>query len=422
MDKEQVSRQLASMKGLAGSGNILSYFVEKIEGLVATMEPGDFVRSDTGNVSAAPVAADVWYLYYNENLLQGYFSTGPDFLHFDYSDYLAENLAFLELLPGLKPLKVLTDLDSLDIEEGFGSIIPSQYENNGMYWVNTLAFELWNTGIGMRYASAGPKNFVPNDYVGYIAFPVGQLGIMEVISILQETALSGYKFTAVDSNPAYQKKEPPDLTDDQKPSLQDTPEMFPDMKDSNGNAIAGQNYCFGRHIVESAYILKDRCENVADKLKDYEAVEPKMWMRYWIHKDDTLPVPGEFIGILTRPVSCPPHVWWFQESAPFLYAGNWVELNQLTSGVITAITDEGDRTDGGTGSQYTVKVQGCSILIDATDFFEYHVGDRVAIIKLDREKATESFAWHNQTRLKETDEGVKKTNFIIAPFTFYKAI
>ena len=422
MDKEQIARQLASMKGLSGSGNILSYLVEKIEGLVATMEPGDFVRSKTGSVSAVPVAADVWYLHYHENLLQGYFSPGPDFLHYNYSDYLESNFDFLSRLTGLKPLKVLTDLEALEIEEGFGSIIPSQYENNGMYWVNTLAFELWNTGIGMRYASNGPVNFIPNDYAGYIAFPVGQLGVMEVISILQETALSGYQFSAVDGNPLYLPKAAPEITDEEKPSLQSTPEMFPDMKDSNGNKIADQNYSFGRHIVESAYVIKDKCEYPASNMTAYTDVAPKKWMRYWVHKNDTMPVPGEFIGILTRPVSCPPHVWWFQESSPFLYAGNWVETNQLTSGIITAITTEEDRTDGGIGCLYTVKVQGCTIQVEATDFFEYHVGDRVAIIKTDREKATESFAWHDQARLKETDEGTKKANLLIAPFTFYKAI
>lgn len=424
MDKEQIARQLASMKGLAGSGNVLSYLVDKIEGLVATMEPGDFVQGDTGTTSAAPVAADLWYLHYHDNFLKKYYADmSEDFKHFKYGPYISVNLSFLSRLTGLKPLKVLTDLADLGIEEGFGSIIPSQYENNGMYWVNTLAFEIWNTGIGMRYASDGPANFVPNDYVGYIALPVGQLGVMEVISILQETALSGYKFTAVDNDPLlYIPKEPPDLTDDQKPSLQSTPEMFPNMKDANGNALAGQNYCYGLQIVKSAYLLQDRCEYPANKLTQYEAVEPKKWMRYWIKGTDTFPVPGEFIGILVRPVACPPHVWWFQESSPFLYAGNWMETNHFTSGVITAVTLEADRTDGGTGNEYTVKVQGCSIIAQATDFYDYKVGDRVAILKLDStvSPATESFTWLNQAHLKAADEDTEKNNFLVVPCTFYK--
>ena len=99
-----------------------------------------------------------------------------------------------------------------------------------------------------------------------------------------------------------------------------------------------------------------------------------------------------------------------------------METNHFTSGVITAVTLEADRTDGGTGKQYTVKVQGCSVLVDATDFFEYQVGDRVAILKLDStvSPATESFTWLNQTHLKAADEGTEKTNYLIVPCTFYK--
>jgi len=71
-DKEQIGRLIASMKGLAGSGNILSDLVGKIEGLIGMMEPGDFVQSDTGIKMAAPVASDVWYLFYHDNLLKKY--------------------------------------------------------------------------------------------------------------------------------------------------------------------------------------------------------------------------------------------------------------------------------------------------------------------------------------------------------------
>jgi hypothetical protein len=426
MSKEQIARQLASMKGLAGSGNVLSYFVEKMTGLVATMEPGDFVRSDTNTVSAAPVATDLWYLFYHDNFLKKYHlnETGADFNHYKYSSYLTSNLSFLSSLTGLKPLKVLTDLADFEVEEGFGSIIPNQYTNNGMYWVNTIAFELCAEGQSLQYASDGPKGYVPNDYVGYISFPVGQLGVMEVISLLQETELSGYPFDAVKNNGLYWPKLAPEITDDQKPKLQSTPEIFPDMKDNNGNALAGQNYCFGTHLIESAYLVHDdRVEFLSKKMEKYpETVEPKTWMRFWIKKTDTLPVPGEFIGILTRPVACPPHVWWFQESSPFLYAGNWMETNNLTSGVVTVVTAEGDRTDGGIGSLYTVKIQGCAVQVEATDFYDYKVGDRVAVLKLDSTATTPttSFTWLNQTHLKAADEGAAKSNYLLVPCTFFK--
>lgn len=417
------------MKGLAGSGNILSEVVSRVGDVVLSMDPGDFVQGNGNVTMAAPVASDLWYLFYHDNLLKKYYvdDKGADFQHYDYSEYLEEAMSFLEPLTGIMPLKVLTDLDK-QLEIGisrsvFGKLYSAQYESNGIYWINTMAFELWKEGQGTQYASDGPDGYIPGDYAGYISFPVGQLGVMEVISILQETALSGYPFAAVDSNPLYLPKAAPNITDEEKPSLQGTPEIFPDMKDSSGNAIAGQNYCFGRHIVESAYIIKDRCEYPASKLTQYEAVEPKKWMRYWIKGTDTFPVPGEFIGILTRPVSCPPHVWWFQESSPFLYAGNWMETNHFTSGVVTAVTLEADRTDGGTGNEYTVKVQGCSVIAQPTDFYDYKVGDRVAILKLDStaSQADKSFTWLDQTHLKEADEGAEKTNYLLVPCTFYKA-
>ena len=465
-DKEQIAKIISSMKGLAGSGNVLSYLVDKIDGLVATMEPGDFADSQGGNVSAVPIASDLWYLFYHDNLLKKYYidETDADFNHFKYAPYLAANLSFLNALTGIKPLKALADLSQLEVEEGFGSIIPNEYTNNGIYWINTMAFEFWSEGKSMRYASDGPARFKTepqsiNDYIGYLAFPIGQLGVMEVVSLLQETALSGYKFTAVDNSGFYWEKAAPTLTDEEKPSLQDTPQMFPDGMNTSGNLLAGQNYCFGRHLIEGAYLVPTvptPSQNVtnsrgtiayaptpsqdvelfasklfADNADAYpEDVAPKFWMRYWIHKDSTLPVPGEFIGILCRPVVLPPHVWWFQESSPFLYAGNWMETGNLTSGVITAVKLEAARTDGGTGNEYTVKVQGCSVIVYPTDFYDYKVGDRVAILKKDStvapiteaqiEESQKSFTWLKQTHLKKADEAVKKSNYLIFPASFYK--
>jgi hypothetical protein len=295
---------------------------------------------------------------------------------------------------------------------------------------------------------------------------------MEVISLIQETDLSGYKFTAVDTvtlKDKYWPKLPPAfgdfnnpspdgtplLQDKDKPSLQSTPEIFPDAKNSNGNQLSGMNYCYGRHMIESAYLMPSTpilsqntvnsdktaayaptanldVEIISTPLKQYsEDVKPKMWMRYWIHKDSTLPVPGEFVGILIRPVATPPHVWWFQESSPFVYAGNWMETDKLTSGIVTQVILEKDRIDKGIGNQYYVKVQGCEVLITSTDFFTYSKGDRVAIVKLKTTNisnvevdnllpATKSFTWLDQEYLKKTDELLEKVNRVIVPMTFYK--
>jgi hypothetical protein len=429
-DREQLSRVLSSLKGLSGSGNVLPYLVSKIEGLVSTMEPGDFVRTNTNTALAVPVSADLWYLFYNDNLLKELLPEGEDKNRFNYSPYLDEYFSFLGDLPGLKPLKVLPDLeDNLGIEEGFGEIIPSQYQNNGIYWINRIAFELWKYSLGAQYPSDGPADYSPNEYVGYLSFPIGQLGVMEVISILQETALTGYQFSAVDADPDYYQKAAPTIEDQDKPKIQSPPQMFPDMKDDNGNALAGQNYCFGTHLIEGAYLtpetVKRDVELFSSGISGYvEDVKPKLWMRYWINRDSKLPVPGEFIGILCRPVAAPPHVWWFQESSPFVYAGNWMETGNLTSGVVTAVTDEDDRDDEGIGNLYTIKIQGCTVQVEATDFCSYAVGDRVALVKLDTilTEATKSFTWLDQLYFNDGDKDTIITNYVIAPLTFYKKI
>ncbi len=480
MNKE-IANRIASMKGLAGSGNILSNAIEHLENALLTLEPGDMVRTRTKTAVAAPVAYDLWYLYYNVNLMQKFYDLkdingiAVDFRYFDFTTYLNNNLGFLSKLAGLKPLKVLTDLDKQlsvfkpgETEHSYDIVNWNyQYKNNGIYWINLMAFELRIQGLSLQYVSDqsrpgtvfGSKGFNtnPNDYVGYLAFPIGQLGVMEVVSLLQETDLEGYQFKAVDSSADYLPKAAPVLDDKDQPSLQTPPQVFPDMKIGN-KILAGKNFCFGRHLIESAYLVpatpvanqnKNNSEGRtayaptpsldvelwAASIKDYnEDIKPKKWMRYWIHKDSTLPVPGEFIGILTRAVAAPPHVWWFQESNPFLYAGNWVETRHFTSGIITKVTLEKDR-GGATGNLYKIRVQGCEIQIAASDFLVYSVGDRVAVLKMKKASPsnvktssltpmTASFTFLDETYLKESDGKKTGTNtdYIIIPITFYRKI
>lgn len=468
-----VSKAIASLKGLAGTGNIISEIDKLLPSLIKTLEPGDIAGQ--GKSSAAPLAYDLWYLWYAKNLLKKYYEdvSSADFNHYDYSAYLSNNMSFLNYLPGLKPLKVLTDLDKQLVHterDRFASIwdtTKDQWKNNGIYWINTAFFELMPKNKSIQYPSEGSPRYKtnPNDYVGYIAVPIGQLGIMEVISLFQETDLSGYEFLTVDSFPTLYHIKPPmtNLDEKDKPTVQSTPEIFPDMKDDKDNALAGQNYCYGRHLIESAYRVVDTLvpfvkgnypsveerlvqnknnsdgqsayaplptndlELWASDIKDYgEDIGPKKWLRYWIHKDSTLPVPGEFIGFLVRPVACPPHVWWFQESAPLLYAGNWMETGNFTSGIVTERILETARTDGGTGDLYKVKIHGCEIQVTASDFLRYSVGDRVAIMKVTSTATSieKSFTSNNQTYLKDSDSYTKtlvtNANYVIIPCTFFK--
>jgi hypothetical protein len=439
-----IAQLINSLKGVSGSGNVLSRVTELREKFGRlTMEPGDFARDD-GSAMAAPIAYDLWYLWCHDNMMAHYYS-GIDGDRYDYTDYLGEALWFLyDILPGLRPLKTLRNLDQIISSDHFDFIyltMQTQWQNNGVFWINTIAFELRNKDLSIRFPSSGPAGGNESDYVGYLTFPVGQLGVMEVLSLIQQTSLEGYQFLSVDADTAHYlpKAELSGLSAAETPVCISPPEIFPPVRDDT-------NKCYGRHLIESAYL---KCEtavtpqNTSDSegnapyapvasrdleilspaVNDYpEKAEMKKWMRYWIHRDDTLPVPGEFIGILAKPVVAPPHVWWFQESCPFVYAGNWIETGNLTSGIVVLVVQEVDRTDGKKGCQYHVQVQGCTIHIDSTDYFPYAVGDRVAVLKIESTAARQesSFAWTAQTALTQDDRDKVNAKYIIIPATFYK--
>ena len=329
-----LSQLIESVRGLAGSGNVLGQSLKGMDRSLRTMEPGDLVQSNPARYTASPIAYDLWYLWYNANLMARYYPTAGadgapfDGKHFDYTDYIEGNLGFLSYLPGLKTLKVFCDVKAQLANNTYFSVesmtIKTDWTNNGVNWINLMVFELWTPGNGAQFPSDGPKGFNINDYVGYFTFPIGQLGVMETISLIQETGLFGYSFHAVDGTEHYLDKSPVVLEDSQKPTVQGTPGMFPDAKDVNGNQLSGMNYCYGRHLIESAYVVptvptpsqnsnnskgetayaptpKKDVELFSSPMKQYpEEVSPKLWMRYWIHKDSTLPVPGEFLGVLRR--------------------------------------------------------------------------------------------------------------------------
>ena len=441
-----------SLKGISGSGNIFSQSVKFCENFIRTLEPGDFVRSGSSPlVLTTPIGYDLWYLWSHANFMYRYF-VGINGNTYDYSLYISQNLGFLNLLTGLKPLKtvkMLSQLLSHTPQNAYALATETIWKNEGIYWVNLLAFELRPYGKNFQSLSNGSIGYQadPTKYMGYLSWPIGQLGVMEVISLIRETEdLSGYPFAAITDGDEYWLKPPivyGDLENKDKVSVQVNPMIFPETGDS------GKNYCYGRHLLESGYIKPttsqpSRFQNILNsglgparlfnanqdvemysfKVAQYsEDIEPKKWMRYWIHRDDQFPVPGEFVGILCRPAASPPHIWWFQESAPFVYAGNWIETHNLTSGLVTAIILHEDRTDGGIGNQYTVKIQGCEVLIESSDFYQYSVGDRVAILKLNtiNSSPTTSFIFNNQPIIQETDKLTIMSNYLILPATFYKS-
>ena len=189
--------------------------------------------------------------------------------------------------------------------------------------------------------------------------------------------------------------------------------------------------CPGVHLVEEGYAIASRdAEYPAEPFAGYDNILPLHSMRYYLRRDAKWPLPGEFIGLLAKP--WPTHVWWFQKTSPFLYSGNWFETNYYTSGVVTEVLQP---PEGAFGLVYKCVVRGVEVCVASSDFYEYTVGDRVAILRindLDRflDQTRGNFKWKEMEDLIAREKMEKETpsnlpyvvnpNMMILPMSFYK--
>ncbi len=350
------------------------------------VEPGDFIgvaHDQTGQLSlAAPIAYDVYYLFRPEAITP---------------TERAESEAFVETrlhrimdrLNGVRPLRSvreIADLQSIAVNFGAtdqGWHIESYFANTAPYCVKTMRFECTPESATFLYPSDGQ----PDDAVLYLAFPIAQLGVMEILSIYSETM-----------NPATHTP----LTSGFQQN------MMPPVPESIGD-------CPGTHLYELAYVQQDppdiSLEYQADDFAGLYPAAPHIWLRAWIGSDSQWPTPGEFVSLLARPM--PFHVWWYQETSPILYSGNWFETSFYTSGIVMSKIDIGGRF------WYGVEIRGLNLTLGASDFYEYEIGDRVAVLKrfLENRPGTVSggaysFDWRGLT---ETPEA-----FVILPLSFYE--
>jgi hypothetical protein len=393
--------------GVQGTGQLFGELTDMAQrsGANTVLNPGDFTPVGAQSLGmSAPLAYDIWYLFNDVNLVHHIDPTT------DSITYVNENLRFLEeKLNGLKPIRSLTHGGLVALREGTVYAAEGDWANQGAYFIQVMPFELPQIDVDWAYDTDTPTGLSKSEYVGSMMFPSGQLGIMEVISMFQETSLEDPGFT---------------LSEEEIPVSIGDPTMFPPMEH------AGENICFGRKLIESSYLVveaeKDRVELMSPvqiSIDDYtQNIKPKSWTKIWIKKTDKFPVPGEFIGILVKPLSVPPHVWWFQESTPLLYSGNWVETQNLTSGVITQVTLEKDRTDNGIGEEYWVRVNGIEFIAYSSDFKRYTVNERVAVLKrwTTLEKASRSYTWKDQRDGNHPSKDNVSLEFVIIPITFYK--
>jgi hypothetical protein len=398
-----ISTLIGSLKGIVSSGGSLGQVAKLVKDYSGGIDPGDFVVGKHIAL-AAPIAEDLWYLWNHVN--------GMTWIDKDDTtqEYYDERLKFLaEKLGGIEALRGVTK--SSDITRG---IIPwdsgygfsyGAWQNNAEPWFQLMIFEILFHGQGFI---RNDEDNTPEDAVGYISFPVGQLGVMEVISLIRESLTDATDFV---------------IKDDESP-VKDTPQLFPSYSRWE------MNKCYGVHLIESGY--KEVVPNFIHYSKstvpesDYgRDIAPKKWARLWITRKEKWPVPGEFVGIICK-ASPVPHCWWFQKSNPFLYAGNWFDTLDLTSGIIVSKTEAGEETHPTTGEActgYRIKVHGREVDIFSSDYLEYEVGTRVGVCKIRGDYDEEEMVFNHKYQSLQGDPTkgpIISTDYIIIPITFYE--
>lgn len=364
-----------------------------MEQAIISVEPGDFVRleggTDPGISLALPIAYDVWYLLHAGNILP--FETSADEQRT--LDILSGLSTFLTAYQNIKPLRALRNYEDLSYNKEV-DWMSWYYLNVAPYMIKEMRFETILNGQSFKYDSDGK----PSSSAGYLSFPVGHLGVMEILSLISEsmTEAGGFSISSQEA-------------------IVEGGEMMPPIHNN-------RDHCIGTHIIEKGYLIQgDDIEYPAGNFEDQESVAPHHWLRYWIRESDTWPVPGEFVSLVAK--SNLYHVWWFQETYPFLYSGNFFETDCYTSGIVLeVIAPFGDEVS----NIYKVRVKCFDLYLRPTDFYEYEVGDRVAIIKgipaymLSEFEGSFNFDW---TRLEDRNEDSSDTtpdpNWVIAPISFY---
>ncbi|MGP8338017.1 MAG: hypothetical protein ACT6FC_07260 [Methanosarcinaceae archaeon] len=315
---------------------------------IVSVQPGDFIRpgtKDNAGISlATPIGYDVWYLFHTDNVL--------NFEDDERTDEILERLdPFLSKLQGIKPLKTLRSIDDLSFTSWWSWPDSMNYwTNSAPYMIKMMRFETILSGRGFKY----PSTKQPEGVSGYLAFPIGQLGVMEIVALIGEsvTEADGFKIAGEES-------------------ILEGGDMMPPVHHNRG-------HCVGEHLIEEGYILQDNVEYPADEFVGLEPLAPHLWLRYWIKENDTFPVPGEFVALLAKSELF--HCWWFQACLPFVFSGYFFQTEYYTSGIIQEVIEPDDESDEETNI-YKIWVSCYEIYLRPTDFLEYSVGDRVAIIK-----------------------------------------
>lgn len=377
-----------------------------------------------------PVASDIWYLTIGESILPfrgDNFQENADRI----LGFLADYLTYLDNIKPLKSLQQYADVHSYISWDEMRTIFDADH---APHVIREMRFETWMLNRNTEFPSKGPKNSLEDGvkskpetsmgqlYGGLLSFPVGPMGVMEVLAIFSET-MPAMLENDIPFNPegTIKIEFPEGWACVLEKPLDGFMSPMTDMKGA----------CPGVHLVEKGYMIMNRdAEYPAEAFAGYDSILPFQSLRYYLSRTAKWPVPGEFIGLLAKPWHS--HVWWFQETSPLLYSGNWFETNYYTSGIIKEILQP---PEGSFGLVYRCVVRGVEVCIAASDFYGYNVGDRVAIIRINdlgrfTDETKGNFKWKEMEDLiarekmeKETPSNVPyvvNPNMMILPMSFYQ--
>jgi hypothetical protein len=378
-----LAERIRSLSTLAG---------EELSRIIST-QVGDYVRTgskdDIGISLAAPIGYDIWYLFPTTNVL--------NFEDNERTEEILERLnPFLSKLQDIKPLKTIRSVADLNFTTWWSWPASMNYwTNSAPYMIKVMRYETILEGRSFKYYSDG----MPSNSVGYLAFPVGQLGVMEIVSLIGESVA-----------------EADDFSIDAQEAVVEAGGMMAPVHDN-------RSFCVGEHLIEGGYLVQNdgtnRVELMSEDFEGQESIEPHRWLRYWLMPEDTFPIPGEFVALLAKPELF--HVWWFQETYPFLYSGQYWENEYYTSGIVQEIIEPGDESEEETNI-YKIWIRGFEMWLRPTDFYLYEVDERVAIVK-ETLDLIDNMDWTLIESDKDNDSSSKDNpdeDWYIAPISFYE--
>jgi len=198
---------------------------------------------------------------------------------------------------------------------------------------------------------------------------------------------------------------------------------------NSGILVGEKTYNYGEDVIPlTDFLLSEDTVDInpplVKNLLTGEEVDPSPldFARKWLYPSDVFPWPGEFLAYSPNFLIAP---WVAQLSDRVIYSGQYIETQEYTSGIILEINTT-TLSNGKTDHTYDILCRGQLLGdIPSSDFAEYSIGDRVAIIKgVDR--PVESMKYYNMKFMvgvsgEKISRTVSQANeiFKIVPITFY---